>query len=151
MNTKATFVLLEALKVEGVYLHAFAEKIELDRFDQADEGKAPIDILDVHINVYGPHDAAKDVGEVFSRKSFYFQDSTYLEADVEYRNPHVMSLDVPDESIWLDLCSGPGQKKLTDPKDWNVVLDNLPPLDHATEETSYPDADTVTTRLLQSV
>jgi hypothetical protein len=151
MNTKATYVLLEAMKIEGVVLRAFSDKTELDRFDQAVEGKAPVELLDVHINIYGPRDAAKDVGEVLSLKGFYLQDPYCFDANVEYHNPHIMSLDIPEESLWLDLCSTSGKKKASAPSDWNTVLDNIPQTEVAIENLSYPDADIVTTRLLQSV
>lgn len=128
MNSKATFVLLEALKY-GIKLQLWVKRNDLHPAHPEESTEKQAELLYVDANVLGPEDASEDVGRLLSRHGVYLQDPHCPDNAREYTNPHLMVLDVEQIDIWfqeLAMDSTGGTSKAKDSTDWNVVLDDLP-------------------------
>ena len=72
----------------------------------------------------GPRSDDESIGKLLSKHGIYLQDSRSSVTRMEYRNPHVLSLDVSEFEVWLQ--ENELQKnQIRDATDWTVALDSL--------------------------
>lgn len=72
----------------------------------------------------GPRSDDESIGKLLSKHGIYLQDPRSPVTRMEYRNPHVLSLDVSEFEVWLQ--ENELQKnQIRDATDWTVALDSL--------------------------
>jgi hypothetical protein len=153
MNSRATFVFLELLKVSNVQLMPFVKKKALQALFQPGPTDKKVNIIFIEVNVQGLESDFETIGALLSDHNFYLQDPFYHDRAILYRNPHVMIFDLPDEQLWLhelsmDLLS-PGRAK--ENNDWNMVLDDLPQNHNLNANAIQVNADVVTREIMPCV
>lgn len=154
MNSRATFVFMELLKVANVQLMPFVKKKALQALLQPGDTDKKVDFLYIEVNVQGLESDFETIGALLSSHDFYLQDPVYHDQSISYRNPHVMIFDMPEEQLWLhelsmDLLSAPGRAK--ENNDWNVVLDDLPQNHDLNASAIQVNADVVTQEIMPYV
>jgi SWI/SNF-related matrix-associated actin-dependent regulator of chromatin subfamily A3 len=65
-------------------------KAMLETIGRATKGKDAI--IRVQINLYGPRNAASDIGKELSLHKLYLQDPGYIRDEIIYDNPHILKL-----------------------------------------------------------
>jgi hypothetical protein len=154
MNSRATFVFLELLKVANVLLMPFVKRKALQALLQPGPTDRKDNILFIEVNVQGLKSDFETIGVLLSDHDFYLQDPFYQDQTILYCNPHMMIFDIPDEQLWLhelsmDLLSAPRRAKESD--DWNVVLDDLPQTHNLNASAVQVNADVVTREIMPCV
>lgn len=102
MNSKATFVLLEALRSSGVKIRIYVHLRQLKTFLRKEGPSRRADLLFVDANVLGPVSASRATGEVLSKHGVYLQDPHSIDDGVRLHNPQLLGLEVDEAQVWFE-------------------------------------------------
>jgi hypothetical protein len=124
VNYKAALALSETLNCVGVQLGVFAARSHLEGRQSKAGETAASKFLHVDAHISGPRSDDESIGKLLSKHGIYLQDPRSPVTRMEYRNPHVLSLDVSEFEVWLQ--ENELQKnQIRDATDWTVALDSL--------------------------
>lgn len=92
-NSKATLVLLEALRMSAVDIQIYVNRAQLSSFLRNGTSTKKGGALYVDANIIGPVTAAEEIGQVFSNHGTYLQDPKLHDPDITYENPQLLKFD----------------------------------------------------------